>query len=594
MEDKKKSKKATSRKTNEKKVRKTDKKQTTKKKKKAFTLIELLAVIIILGILMIIAIPSVTSYINSSRKSAYVDTAKEIVAGARNFVNEGKLEMYDTGVTYYIKASCISTENGQKSPYGEFTESYVGVTYDGHGYNYYWVSNDTSGQGVREITPIDKLDIDKIETNINDAEIREKVEKIGIDERNKILILNDDCSDWENELVASLNLNNEGEIESNEPELANFLIENYPNNFHKYYGLVTDKVGSTVNATNVYYANNQTINNVIFANFCWQIVRTTQQGGAKLIYNGTVVNGTCPSGRPYSERIIGQSKFNSNNNSPSYVGYMYNASYEHYSSNDYSGVYGNDVKFENGYYTLLDTSSTRDNNHHYTCNNVNEGNKCETVNYYYYGSYHVKLSNGEKIEDAINNMFYSNNVNKYDSTMKSYIENWYENNLLNYTKMLDNNVYCNDRTIANLDTNGWNKNGSLSINLIFKNNSLGAQLDCPNVVDQFSTSNNKAKLKYPIALITEPERNYSGSDLLKIDTWYWGMSPIYYRYDSLPFVSYVLTSGNFNSGYFYSIDNVSSTTSFANVRPVIALKNSITFSKGNGSNSNPFVVDLQN
>ncbi len=49
------------------------------KKKNGFTLIELLAVIIILGILMIIAIPSVTNYISNSRKSAYVDTAKEIV-----------------------------------------------------------------------------------------------------------------------------------------------------------------------------------------------------------------------------------------------------------------------------------------------------------------------------------------------------------------------------------------------------------------------------------------------------------------------------------------------------------------------------------
>jgi len=45
------------------------------KKRNGFILIELLAVIIILGIHMIIAIPSVTSY--------YIDTAKEIVSGAR-------------------------------------------------------------------------------------------------------------------------------------------------------------------------------------------------------------------------------------------------------------------------------------------------------------------------------------------------------------------------------------------------------------------------------------------------------------------------------------------------------------------------------
>ena len=82
------------------------------KKKNGFTLIELLAVIIILGVLMIIAIPSVTTYISNSRKSAYVNTAKEIISGARNFVNEGKLEMYDPNATYYIKSSCINTENG--------------------------------------------------------------------------------------------------------------------------------------------------------------------------------------------------------------------------------------------------------------------------------------------------------------------------------------------------------------------------------------------------------------------------------------------------------------------------------------------------
>ena len=51
---------------------------------------------------MIIAIPSVTKYISDSRKEAYVDTAKEIVSGTRNVVNEGKLGIYDTNTTYYI------------------------------------------------------------------------------------------------------------------------------------------------------------------------------------------------------------------------------------------------------------------------------------------------------------------------------------------------------------------------------------------------------------------------------------------------------------------------------------------------------------
>ena len=86
---------------------------------------------------MIIAIPSVTSYINNSRKSAYVDTAKQIVSGARNKVNSGDWEMYDTNTTYYIPTSAITIENGSekgaKSPYGEFKEAYILVTYSGNG-----------------------------------------------------------------------------------------------------------------------------------------------------------------------------------------------------------------------------------------------------------------------------------------------------------------------------------------------------------------------------------------------------------------------------------------------------------------------------
>ena len=52
----------------------------------------------------------------------------------------------------------------------------------------------------------------------------------------------------------------------------------------------------------IYYwwANNDTngttitnMNNVIFANLCWQMIRTTDTGGVKMIYNGEAVGGKC-------------------------------------------------------------------------------------------------------------------------------------------------------------------------------------------------------------------------------------------------------------------------------------------------------------
>ena len=170
--------------------------QQQKKKKKGFTLIELLAVIIILGILMIIAIPSVTNYISNSRKSAYVDTAKEIVSGTRNVVNSGKLGMYDTNTTYYIPASYIKTENASKSPYGEFVEAYVVVIYDGKGYSYYWISVDDAGQGVKGIISVDKLEEDNIESDIKPSDIQSIIESTGIGSRNEIKILNPDTNEW--------------------------------------------------------------------------------------------------------------------------------------------------------------------------------------------------------------------------------------------------------------------------------------------------------------------------------------------------------------------------------------------------------------
>ena len=160
-------------------------------RKNGFTLIELLAVIIILGILMIIAIPSVTSYISNSRKSAYVDTAREIIMGARNIVNSGKYEMFDTDTTYYLPVSCINTENGLKSPYGDFDKAYVLVLYDGKSYNYYWTSVDEAGQGIKNIVKYDNLTEDEIESDIKSSDIN--VDTV-IGKRKKIKALDENCN----------------------------------------------------------------------------------------------------------------------------------------------------------------------------------------------------------------------------------------------------------------------------------------------------------------------------------------------------------------------------------------------------------------
>ena len=162
------------------------------KNRKGFTLIELLAVIIILGILMIIAIPSVTKYITDSRKNTYISTAKEIIGGARTFVNEGNYKMYDTDTTYYIPAKMIHTETAFRSPYGDFTEAYIGVTYNGLTFKYYWISNDITGTGIDKVVSNNKLEVELIKADIKDSDINNSIHITGIGNRSKIMILQED------------------------------------------------------------------------------------------------------------------------------------------------------------------------------------------------------------------------------------------------------------------------------------------------------------------------------------------------------------------------------------------------------------------
>ena len=73
----------------------------------------------------------------------------------------------------------------------------------------------------------------------------------------------------------------------------------------------------------MYYRGAVENNHVKFANFCWKIVRTTETGGVKLIYNGTPdESGQCTA-TGESTMINSSIAFNTNFDDNAYVGYMY-------------------------------------------------------------------------------------------------------------------------------------------------------------------------------------------------------------------------------------------------------------------------------
>ena len=295
---------------------------------------------------------------------------------------------------------------------------------------------------------------------------------------------------------------------------------------------------------------------------------------------------------------IGISKFNNSFISPAYVGYMYNTVYQ-YSSKPMSSqsniVFGNSFTYANGAYTLADTKTVAKwssghntiNNNHYTC--MTTGTTCSSIYYVYYAdsssAYYITLTGGKSVDDALNEMLYADNVNTKDSTIKTYIDSWYESNLASYEDKLEDTVFCNDRSMSNESSNGWNPNGgSTSTILQFKNSSTSNKsLVCTNVTDRFSISNPKAKLKHPIGLLSVPELSlagYQSSHYFNNKQYVWLVSPHYFSY-------YGARVGVARSEGF--IDNY--VDSSGGVRPSISLKSGTEFKSGDGSFTNPFIIE---
>ena len=64
-----------------------------------FTLIELLAVITIMGILMMVAIPAISRTIENSRRDTFMNTAKSYAAAIQNSVASDEISCYETNAS---------------------------------------------------------------------------------------------------------------------------------------------------------------------------------------------------------------------------------------------------------------------------------------------------------------------------------------------------------------------------------------------------------------------------------------------------------------------------------------------------------------
>ena len=356
------------------------------------------------------------------------------------------------------------------------------------------------------------------------------------------------------------------------------------------------------------------------------------------------------------------------NNHSNYVGYytclnmkssscndvfkIYNTSNSYaYLTSGKNYLYGNDVKYENGVYKLIDTYKSGywyedyvniGNAHHYTC--FSDSDTCESV--YYIVAYidegplYMTLSNGENIEDAKVNM--SKNI--YDSTLKKFVDNWYENNMVDYTNMLEDTPWCVDKKVYMGPLVGKDYNILLSdsegdtevipvniygdIGWLFElllasqggiypdgmteeqlenmteeelalwlvDNIFNLNCSTSNIQNQFSVdpANGNGLSKYPVSLLTAKEMlfgNYSTDDsfLGPQDD-----SDTDYHMTATGFYPLPIDGGNIPLPISFTMGSSMSAPllpSNYGVRPVVTVKVGAEVVEGNGTGTNPFKLN---
>ena len=81
-----------------------------KEKNKGFTLIELIAVVAILGLIALIVYPAITSVIRNSRESAYNDQVKVIEKAAQEWSIDNANTLPDDGTVYRVSVDTLTDE----------------------------------------------------------------------------------------------------------------------------------------------------------------------------------------------------------------------------------------------------------------------------------------------------------------------------------------------------------------------------------------------------------------------------------------------------------------------------------------------------
>ena len=193
-----------------------------------------------------------------------------------------------------------------------------------------------------------------------------------------------------------------------------------------------DSMNPELSTEKVYYYDGETAtnnniiqnkNNVIFADQCWQMIRTTDTGGVKMIYNGEAVNGKCLStrGKHVGYKSVVKREFP--------ISYYYGTSYVFNKETNQFSLSG-DI-----YTATLPVNS-------YTCLSTSPEGMCSTLYYVYQKTEDNKYLSFTLNSDSVYNTYGSVPFNTKDDSL-AYVGYMYNEEFPNKLKQVSMDTIYN-------------------------------------------------------------------------------------------------------------------------------------------------------